>query len=255
MGNVVKAAAAEVKREKARQLRLKRPACKELNWDSIRDKLIDIQEDVGEAQWSVGNYEKLYEALGEDDEAVYEFQIAFSDLAGECDRMYQDMEELREREEEVFYGVEDEEWNDPPALFNLFFPAINYHDRVWGYDIEEHDYYGFESHYDEEWARDKARSRLKRLTKDQIISLSGLCLEIARQYMSLTSRYDALSTAISILKGESEALLRVVERIDTLYSSAEKETDGFRRESYYLCPSLEEFDKALEQLPERLWVE
>lgn len=248
--DIVRRAAAEEKRDRARQLRMKRPACKSLCWGQIQSDLSDIREEVSEIQWMGGDdYEKLYNAL-DGDEAIFEFQIAFSDLAGECEKMYEDLETLRDREAELL-GY-DTEYDDPPALFDMFFPAINCDDDIFGYDIEEHDYYSFDSWGDDDYARKKARDKLKRLTKDQLLDLAGLCMEIARQYMSITSRYDALSTSIAILKGESEALLKVVTRIEALYDSAAEETENFK---YDYGKSLRELESALRELPERLWIE
>ena len=126
--------------------------------------------------------------------------------------------------------------------------------EVWGFDVTEHDYYGFDSHWDEDAAREKAKKRLSRLTKDQLISMAGLCLEIARQYMSIRARFDALTGAIDIVTGEGEARRKVAERIEALYEAANEETNGFR----YLFldkGSLRALDAALNELPERVWVE
>ena len=116
----------------------------------------------------------------------------------------------------LFYEESDSEYDDPPALFDLFFPAIDTPGEVWGYDITEHDYYGFQSAYDEDAAREQARKRLMRLTKEQLIKLSGLCMEIARQYLSLISRHDALSSVLAILKREEEVRMQTVVRLETL---------------------------------------
>lgn len=251
MSNVVKAAAAEVKRKKAEKLRLKRPACKTMCWYGIEHDLDEIQEDVYEGQWMSGKYEALDVNLEGtlDSETVFELQIAFSDLADECARMQQDMYDLRRVEDSLFEDTD--EYDDPPVLFDCFFPAINYNDRMWGYDVEEHDYYGIDI-YQEDAARNAARVRLKRLSKDKLLECAGLCMEIARQYMSLRARYDGLSTAIQVLKGEFEASLEMVTHIENLYAEAEQETRGFK---YNYGKALDRFETALYELPERIWIE
>jgi hypothetical protein len=163
--------------------------------------------------------------------------------------MQQDMYDLRRVEGGLFEDTG--EYDDPPVLFDCFFPAINYNDRMWGYDVEEHDYYGLEI-CQEDAARDAARKRMTRLTKDKLLECAGQCMEIARQYLSLRARYDGLSTALAILKGEFEASLEMVAHIESLYAEAEKETHGFK---FNWGKALDRFESALYDLPERLWVE
>lgn len=251
MGNAVKAASAEAKRERAERIRLKRPACKTMCWYGIEHDLDEIREDIYEGQWLSGNYE----ALGGDLEGtlnrdtVFELQIAFGDLYDECARMENDMYALRRVEDGLFEGTS--EYDDPPVLFDCFFPAINYNDRIWGYDVEEHDYYGIDI-YQEDAARDAAKKRLMRLSKEKLLECAGLCMEIARQYLSLRARYDGLSTALAVLKGEFEASLEMVSNIEFLYAEAERETRGFK---YNYGRALDRFESALYELPERIWVE
>lgn len=253
MGRMTEGEKAEERRLKIRKIMLRRPACKALRWDRIRDDLTEIQEEVGEAQWMDGpEYEKLREAVDYDDEVLFEFRIAFSDLAAQCQQMYDDMDALRNMEREVFYGVEDDEHDDPPALFDMFFPAIDVPGEVWGFDVTEHDYFGFQSAWDEDAAREQARKRLARLTKDQLIKLAGLCMEIARQYLSLISRYDALSSVLAILRREEEARYKAIVRIEELYEEAARDTRDF---SYDYGPKSRAFDNALRELPDRIWVE
>ncbi len=254
MGAMIENAKADERRQKIRRIMLRRPACKALRWEKIKEDLSEIMEEVGEAQWMDGaEYERLCEAVDYDDELLFEFRLAFSDLAGQCQQMYYDMDELRNREEELFYGEEDNDTIDPPALFDLFFPAIDTPGEVWGFDETEHDYYGFESAYDENAARQAARKRLMRLTKEQLIKLAGLCMEIARQYMSLISRYDALSSVLAILKREEEARFKTIVRLEQLYEEAYKETNGFKWSLD--AKKAQAFDNALGELPDRIWIE
>lgn len=253
MGRMTEGEIAEARRLKIRKIMLRRPACKALRWDGIRNDLSEIYEEISEAQWMDGpEYDKLCQAVDWDDEVLFEFRIAFSDLAGQCQQMYSDMDALRDMEKELFYEDADSEYDDPPALFDLFFPAINTPGEVWGYDITEHDYYGFQSAYDEDAAREQARKRLMRLTKEQLIKLSGLCMEIARQYLSLISRHDALSSVLAILKQEEEVRMQTVVRLETLYEEAARDTHDFR---YDWGAKSAAFDLALSELPDRIWVE
>ena len=245
--------AAEARQERARNLRFKRPACLSLNWNGIREDLNEMVDDIGDAQWMSGAYEALSETFGDDEESLtFEFQVAFSSLAGELEQMYEDMGELQRMQEAYFYTEASDEYDDPPQLFDLFFPAIDYTDDLIGYDIVEHDYYSIDPTFDD-YVRRKAKERLKRLTKDQLIDMAGLCMEIARQYMSLRARYDGLNASINILKGRHEEMLKVVRNIEELYDRAERETEGFKHT--FSCENYDKLNKALNQLPERLWVE
>ena len=243
----------EVRIHKAKQMRYRRPACKTMHWQGIIDDLYEIRDEIDEGRWMYGQYETLGEtSIGTlDEETVYELQIAFSDLSAEIERMDEDMRALRNIEDEFFYD-DNEEYDDPPVLFDCFFPAINYCDQVWGYDVEEHDYYGLTPGL-EDLARQEGRKRLKHLTKDKLIECAGRCMEIARQYMSLRARYDGLSTALAVLKGEFEASLEIVKNIEDLYDQAERETKGFHWE--YGSKSLRALNNALDNLPDRLWIE
>ena len=145
--NTSQTLAEAVRHEKIQQLRARRPACKTLHWKGILGDLYDIREEIEEGRWMDGRYEALGDSAAGtlDEETVYELQIAFSDLSAEAERMEEEMKQLRNIEDDLFYD-DNEEYDDPPVLFDCFFPAINYCDVVWGYDIEEHDYYGIDEH-------------------------------------------------------------------------------------------------------------
>ena len=97
----------ELKKHKARQLRYKKPIAKDLNLDTIREKLCDIQEACEEVRWytdSDDGADSLINALSGDEDEAYEFKMAFADLCAECERMNSDL---------------DEEW--VPECFDIFF--------------------------------------------------------------------------------------------------------------------------------------
>lgn len=242
----------EARIHKAKQMRYRRPACKTMHWQGILDDLDEIRDEIDEGRWMYGQYERLGEESGGtlDEETVYELQIAFSDLSAEIEQMDEDMRGLRQVEDDYFYD-DNEEYDEPPVLFDCFFPAINYSDRIYGWDVEEHDYYGLDP-YAEDAARAEARKRLKHLTKDKLIEVAGRCMEIARQYMSLRARFDGLSTALAVLRGEFEARLEMVKHIEALYDAAERETDGFK---WTFGKDLHRLDGALSSVPDRMWVE
>ncbi len=241
--------------EKARRLRYQRPACMSLNWQRMREDLAEMNDDIGAATWMDGKYDLLAEAMDDsENELTVEFQTAFGALQGEIEKMYEDMRMIEDYDRAQFFGEKaDEDYDDPPKIFDMFFPAIGLEDCMIGYDIEEHDYFGIESGA-EEYIKGEARKRLKRLTKDELLDLAGAAMNVARQYMSLKARFDGLNASIDILKGRHEETLRVVQGIEALYEAAAERSEGFKYE-FLAYKEINRLDAALANLPDRFWVE
>lgn len=68
-------------------------------------------------------------------------------------------------------------------------------------------------------------------------------------YISLKTRYDALSAAIDVLRGKNMAVLQQVKEIEAAYDKIAEE--GFNAYS----PAMKAFEKMTENLPERVWFE
>ena len=88
--------AEEMKKNKAKKLRYKKPIVKNLNLETIQQDLWDIQESCEEVHWftdSDDGSETLINALSGDEDEAYEFKMAFADLCAECERMFDDMQE------------------------------------------------------------------------------------------------------------------------------------------------------------------
>ena len=101
--------AEETKRNKAKQLRYKKPIVKNLNLESLTQDLWDIQEACEDIRWytdSDDGNDSLINALAGDEDEAYEFKMAFADLCAECERMTEDLQE---------------EW--VPECFDIFFVA------------------------------------------------------------------------------------------------------------------------------------
>jgi hypothetical protein len=83
-----------LRRDKARNLRYKKPISKFLNFDQIRSTMWDIQEACEEVCWytdSEDGEDSLINALDGNDDEVYEFRMAFADLCAECNQMLADL--------------------------------------------------------------------------------------------------------------------------------------------------------------------
>ena len=137
--------AEETKRWKAKNLRYKKPMVKELNLDTIREKLFDIQGECEEVRWytdSEDGEDSLLNALDGNEDEVYEFKVAFAYLCEECEAMQVDL---------------NEEWI--PECFDLLFVVAGAGDQfggLLGYDSYEGDYFGINCM--DAWAEDEAKN-------------------------------------------------------------------------------------------------
>lgn len=239
--------AEEKRREKARQLRYRKPAVKDLTLDSIQEQLADIIEECAEVHWycdSEDGWDTLLNALDGDDDDAWEFKLAFADLEGECERMRDDMERVTD-------------WDAVLSdHFDLFFAGIRADAAgggMMGWDDYESDYFGLEPGWESNQAGKIAAEKLKRLTKDQLLDLMGQAFRVAVQFLALRSRYDDLKAAMDILREQNTALLQQVKAIEDLYDKAEAE--GFSKYEYIRKDSEKALDRLLAQLPDRAWIE
>lgn len=236
-------AAREVARKRARGLRFKKPVCRDMNWESIRCALSDMVDEAAEIDGMLWDDDQLEELIGDEEEA-FEFKIAFRDLMSDIESM---QEAVRDAGSLMYMDSEDAE-----SVFDLFFPAAGGDGAgMYGFDEYEGDYYPLDS-WETVAAAEEAGKKLKRLTKDQILQTAGVCLRIARQFIALQYRHDCLSAAFDILRGKQAGLLQLVKRIEETYSLAEKASDGFR---FKYGSEIRALDAALNQLPDRLWLE
>lgn len=236
----------EITATKAKAMRYKKPMSKELNWYSIREYAWQIQNDCADIRWMTEDEEQLVDLMDGDEEQAFEFRMAFSDLSNQCEEF---LEELQEIQRYDFMST-DSDGEDEATWFDLFFPAIGSNDMM-GYDVLEQDYFRLDR-YEEEWAEKEARKKLKRLTKDQLFDLAGMALGIARNYMSLSYRYDCLKNSIDILKGKNESYLQIVKAIEEGWKAWEEESDKGKWKD---TNAERTFDQMLQNIPERLWIE
>lgn len=239
--------AEEKRREKARQLRYRKPAVRDLNLGAIQEQLTEIEEACADVHWycdSADGWDTLLNALDGDDEDAWEFKLAFADLEGECERMRDDLERVVD-------------WD---ALlsdhFDLFFAGIgaaSVGGGMWGFDAYEGDYFGLEPGWESEIAERAATEQLTRLTKNQLIELMGRAFRIAVSFIGLRSRYDDLKAAMDILREQNTALLKQVKAIEDLYDQAEAE--GFSEFDFSRTENEKALDRLLNALPDRAWIE
>lgn len=202
--------AEETKRAKARQIRYKKPIVRNLNLETIKQDLWDIQEECENIRWytdSEDGTDSMINALDGDDEDAYEFKMTFGDLCAECERMCIDLAE---------------EW--VPECFDMFFVAAGageLYGGLLGYDSWEQDYFGLSC--TDSFAEDEIKKRLKQMTKDDLISAVRQCLKVYHAYIGLRNRYDSLKAAIDILRDQNTGYLQAVKEIEKLYEEASNE--------------------------------
>ena len=120
--------AAEKRREKARALRFRKPVVRDLNLESIREQLTDIEEACAEVHWyceSEDGWDTLLNALDGDDDDAWEFKTAFAELESECEQMREDMDQvidwdatLEDHFDLFFAGI-----GAVPVCAGVFFPV------------------------------------------------------------------------------------------------------------------------------------
>ena len=225
--------AAETKRTKAKQLRYKKAIAKEMNIDTIQEKLWEIQSDCTDVAWyfdSEDGDDSLLNALAGDEEQEWEMKVMFADLCAEVEQMLDDIEE-----EYI------------TTHFNDFFAAVDGR-QLLGWDSYEGDYFGLSDSYEEKLARQEADKRLERLTKKELLDAAHQCFRIAQMYMGLMHRYDCMKSALDILKDENTGYLQMVKQIEEKYEAAER--DGF----FDWYDSTKEFEALIQQLPQQAWL-
>lgn len=224
----------EIRMEKARNLRHKRPIVKDMNLDTMRSNLWDMAEACSDVRyWCDGGMTMLNELLGDEEES-FEFQMAFSVLSEDIDRMQNDLEECY-----------------IPEVFDAFFVGIGSGysgGGLLGYDDFQGDYFGLDS-FESELAEGEQKERLMRLTKKDILKTAGECFNIAMNYISICSRYADLEAAMNILRGENAGILKMVSDIKEAYNAAEAE--GF----ISWKPETARFERLVSSIPDRMWVE
>ena len=229
--------AEETKRKKASQLRYKKPIVKNLNLDSIREELWDIQEECENVHWYFDTDEDtLINALDGDEDEAYEFKMMFADLCAECEWMSGDLEE---------------EWI--PDCFDRFFVAVGAggdFGGLLGYDTYEQDYFGLTC--EEAWAEDESKKVLKRMTKDELIEAATQCFRVYQSFIGLRHRYDCLKAAMDILRDQNTGYLQMVKQIEDVYERAEKASSGFR---YLFGKEVNELNRILENMPQEAWIQ
>lgn len=230
--------AEETKRQKAINLRYKKPIVRNLNLEYIQQDLWDIQEECENVRWytdSEDGEDSLINALDGDEDEAYEFKMAFADLCAECERMFEDLQE---------------KW--VPDCFDIFFVSLGAGDLyggLMGWDSYEGDYFGIDG-YINDFAKDEAKKKLKQMTKDDLIAATRQCFQVYHAYIGLRNRYDSLKAAIDILRDQNTGYMQAVKEINRLYEDVSK--NEWSRNDW--SKASKEWERYTDALPPETWI-
>lgn len=227
------------KAERARQLRYKKPALINLGYQIIINRLDEMMETCYEVRYTFDSDEDtVLAALDDDEEELYEFKMAFSYIEDKISSLSDEISQLD------YYGFGDLE-----KMFDYCTVALigNRYQLV-GFDDAQEDYFSL-CGYEKNLAETEAGNHLMRLTKKEMISTIGQCMGITLAFQDIEKQYSDLEFTMNILKDENTTVLKAVKKIDELYDALAQE--GFLKYS----PEYKEFQKCVEQLPDRLWLE
>lgn len=232
----------EAKAQRIRSLRWKRPALASMGWDTMRTELDEIREACYDIHWFTDqDDETLINALDGDEDEAWEFRMAFSGLEANADNL----------EEAISENFGHWDWEEREREFNDCTVAlIGNRYRMVGYDSDEEDYFSLTS-YDAELAQSEAGKRLMRLTKKEMLATIGQCVGILVAFLDLRQQYDYLKATFDILRDENTSMLKQVKEIEQAYLDAVT-TDPYSREGK---AARERFDRLLDALPARAWIE
>ena len=158
--------------------------------------------------------------------------MAFADLSAKSERLYNLIQE-----------------NMVSRIFDDCIVAlIGNRYTIIGFDTYEEDYFSLTA-YEQELAYSEAGKRLMRNTKAEMISVIGQCLGILIAFLDVRHSYDYLQSTFDILRDENTSLLQIIKEVDRSYEKAAEV--GF----YSWKKEVQNFDRLLENLPERAWIE
>ena len=189
-----------------------------LDLGSIQNELYDMSEN--------GDY------CGYDDrdEGSYydEFRELFNEIAAGATDLNEAIDSWR--------GMMDGAWDD------LTVGMLGDTQHVLGFDTVERDYYRMTEPYMEDWAQDEACKRVEHWTKREMMGNFKFVLSTIVSYLDLKAASDTMLAVVAELDYRGAMLEEKTNRIDQLYSDITGK-------------SAEQFEKELENMPQRMWVE
>lgn len=220
----------------------KRAIVEELNLFEIQNCLTDMTEACSNIHYAFDDDETLINAFDGNEDEAHEFIMTFTDLDVEIERLYESFEEM--------YGYRD----DPEKEFNdVTVALIGEWFRILGFDSYREDFFGFESHYLEGISVEESQKRIMRKTKKDMLDKIGKTMAFLIKYIDVKSRYEYMKAAVEIFQNENIAVYSTIKNINDKYKELfdkNGKLDRWEKEK-----QIREFDKIVEELPEKYWVE
>ena len=193
-----------------------------LNLDSVRESLGELS-DNGDSY----GYERNPAWCPDETGYYQEYKPLFDDLAAGA--------------EDLLNAISDWGWNLSQNWDDMTVALLGDTQRVLGFDAVQQDYFGMLCHA-QAWAVEGAGKRVARLSKPDLLRCFGQVLTVLVSFMDIKAAHDCLISIVEELDGRSALLGRKNDEINRLYGDLTGKNG-------------EEFDRIIEGLPQRMWVE
>ena len=215
----------------AKNLRYKKPLHRLLNLETIQETLWDIQEQCETVRWRYNEEEEaITEALDGNEEEAKQFELEFADLEADCEQLLEDLQN-----------------SYIPQYFNDFFVLSEKSEGLIGWDSYERDYLPITY---KDMAKEVSGKRLLRLTKEDLLQTTYMCMQFAISFQSLLTRYDHLKAVLDIISGDYVVHLQTVTSINTLYDTMMDETKSYKERT----ESERKYNEFTQLLPQDTWL-
>lgn len=188
--------------------------------------------DLGSIQNELYDMSENGDCWGYDDRDEGSYYDEFRELFNEIAAGATDLNEVIDN----WRGMMDGAWDD------LTVGMLGNTQRVLGFDTVERDYYRMTEPYMEDWAQDEACKRVEHWTKREMMGNFKFVLSTLVSYLDLKAASDTMLAVVAELDYRGAMLEEKTNRIDQIYSDITGK-------------SAEQFEKELENLPRRMWVE
>ena len=223
----------DMRREKARNLRYKRPMLANVSLNDIQYWLREAQDKCNEWAWVDENQrEALMDALDGNDDEYSSYQMMFATLENDIEKFEDDLQNIECEEcfDDMVCGFGGDGVND-----------------MMGYDEFEGDYVPLESSWEKQIAIEEARERLtKKYTKKRVLELTGECMRIVLNYIAMDYRLAMLNAAVDIVKEFNGEILRKASDINKCYEELMQSPCDYERR--------DKFDRMAAMLPDETWL-
>lgn len=226
----------QARADRAAAIRHKKSILSRLDYSSIFNEVDDIASECSDMAYF--DDEEVSEMLNYDGEGDNEFRIIAQELLAEarmlCSRMYSGDWQITCDG----YKIED-------VFDDVMVAMAAREEKRWGYD-EYLDEFCELDDFECSLAKETAKKRLSRYTKEQLFNIFSECFQLTLRWLDITQGFDYLNATLGVVKSDQKAILDAVKRINDAYErAAERKASGFDDDF---------FDNMTEDLPVEVWV-